>query len=590
MHQNPEINPSGWHVFASSLSRVLKCRRAAPGCRLGVAHPPSGASYSGIVARLARPTVYFLTIVLLFSGVIQAAPITTSTTQPAASKPALSRDEQLSLLKAHKAELDLEKAKASMEKAELELKDTEALYAENIVTSNELYKFRQAFKQAVIEYEQAKNTLEQTRLDFLKNATYIRVVDAKIFRNEENEGVTVSIQLRNDSDFNKARVVMGDNATDLVSLLKVNNIIVTLWGSAKQTQMLAGEMVQTMQTPKAIIGDPYQRVIPELKFGETVTLNYRLLREDVEDVSVQVEYLETTREYAVFLKKEALQDLPTITSAQYDQRGDLGTTIKYNLQLKRLSQTDQSFSLRVINFPEEIQFAFTDPESQAKITTVMFTSEKSTRTIDFEVSIPEKLDAKMIGANLPFYIMVAGTKELEKLHDLKKQYADKLIPPEEINKIKGNKVEMVLIPKGVGELEFIVGNLFKEIQQGQKVDLKFSVLNSGTLAVRRVAPEMDLPLEWEGEIEPREAEIIDPDQKVMFTAHLRPPMGVSIGEYTVKMEAKGHSGVETIEAKEKDFTIKVAPESHLTGTILLVGVLVALVLGIAVASVKIARR
>lgn len=343
-------------------------------------------------------------------------------------------------------------------------------------------------------------------------------------------------------------------------------------------------------SPKAIVCDPFQRIVPELKLGEKVVLDFKLLKRDVENVTVQIDYLETSKEYAVFLKKEALEDLPTITSSQFDQPGNLGTIIKYNLQFERLAKTESAFSLRVLNFPEEIQFAFVDPKTEAKMTSLKFTGEETIRNIDFQVSIPQKLDPALVGTNISFSIIVAWPAEMDKIYELRKKYADKPIPPDEIAKIKGNKVDLVLIPKGVGELEIIVGNLFKEIQQGQDVELKFSVMNPGTLAVHRVNPEMDLPLEWEGEIVPREAETIDPDQKVLFTAKLRPPKNVSVGEYFIKVETKGHSGVETIEAKPKDFTVKVAPQSHLTGTMLLVVILVALVLGIAVASVKIARR
>jgi len=102
---------------------------------------------------------------------------------------------------------------------------------------------------------------------------------------------------------------------------------------------------------------------------------------------------------------------------------------------------------------------------------------------------------------------------METLHALKKRYENKDIPAEEIAKLKANKIDLVLIPKGVGKLDILVGNLFKEIRQKEAVDLKFSLFNSGTLEVRRVAPTLDLPLEWQGELEPKEAEVIAADQK-----------------------------------------------------------------------------
>ena len=68
------------------------------------------------------------------------------------------------------------------------------------------------------------------------------------------------------------------------------------------------------------------------------------------------------------------------------------------------------------------------------------------------------------------------------------------------------------------------------------------------------------------------------------------PEDVDIGDYTTKIEAEGSSGVETIEAVEKTLTIRVAAESSVTGTVVLVGILIVLVIGIAIASIKISRR
>lgn len=509
-------------------------------------------------------------------------------TKPAASQRALSRDKMLNLLKTQQAELELEKAQTEMDRAELELIDTQALFEENIVTINELRKAEQIFKEAEIEHSQAKIRLEQTRLEFLKNATLIRVVNAKIFRGEQGE-IIASIELENASNINKARVVMGGKGggeDEVGALLKVDNIFVSLWGTA----YLKTGSDQQVRSAEAIIGDPFLRIVPELKFGEKVTLDFRLLKRDVEHVSVRIEYLETSKEYDVFLKKEALQDLPTIASAQYDQHGDLGSTIRYNLQLERLAKTDQSFSLRVLNFPSEIRFAFIDPKTKAKITTLKFSGDETIRTIDFEVNIPEKLASELIDTNIPFAIIVARPAEMEAIHDLKKQFADKRIPAEELAKIKGNQVELILIPKGVGKLDILVGNLFKEVTQEQDVVLKFSIMNSGTLTVHRVMARIDLPIEWEAETTPQQIEAIEPDQKILVTANIKPPTDVAVGEYMINVEAEGHSGVEIIEADEKDFTVRIVAESSLTATLLLVILLVVLVLGIAAASVKISRR
>jgi len=508
-----------------------------------------------------------------------------STSQQAATTRAYSREERLHLLNAMEAELKLRQAAAQRTRTKLELEDTKALYEEKIETINELRKAEQAVEEAEIAYAQAEIMLERTRLDFLKNATLIRVVDAMKYRGEDGV-VMASIKLLNDSDIEKARVVIAQqsngsvlSANDPAALLSVDNIIVTLWGEYRERY-----------ADRALLADPFQQVIPKLKYGQSEVLKFKLLKRDVEYVTVEIEYLDTSKQYTVFLKKEALQDLPTIASAQGDQQGDLGSTIRYNLQLERLAKTDQSFHLRVLNFPSEIPFAFIDPATEAKMTTLKFTSEESTRQVDFEVSIPEKLDRNLIDTNIPFYIVVARPAQMKKIRELNRRFDGGKIPAEEVAKLKASIEDLVLIPKGVGKLDILVGNLFKEIVQEQDVVLKFNILNSGTLDVYRVRPEMDLPLEWESQLTPEEVEVIEPDQKVLFTAQIKPPIDVAVGEYTIKVECEGHSGVEVIEAKEKDFTVRVVAQGNLAGTLFLVIILVLLVLGIAIASVKISRR
>jgi hypothetical protein len=92
------------------------------------------------------------------------------------------------------------------------------------------------------------------------------------------------------------------------------------------------------------------------------------------------------------------------------------------------------------------------------------------------------------------------------------------------------------------------------------------------------------------ELAPASAEVLAGGEKALFTALLQPPEDVDVGQYTVKMLVEGQSGVETVEAEDRDFTVDVKAESSLTGTAVLVGVLVLLVVGIAIASVKISRR
>ena len=512
------------------------------------------------------------------------------TPEPGAER-SWTRDEELYLLEAEQAQLALDQAEAEMEDARIELEEIQMLFGEKLVTVDKLNQAKQSHERAKLAYQQAKIDLKMKRLEFLKDATLITVVDAKKYRGEEGE-VIASITLRNDSDINKARIAMagGEVLSDdrLEALLKVHNVVVTLKGEA---QVTAGsdEEGRRFSSGKAIVGNPFQLIVPALDYGEEKVLEYTLLKKDIENVTVSLELLGTQKDYDVFLRKESQQDLPVISSTQYSQIGQLGSKIKYDLGLERLAKTEQGFPLVVLNLPEEIKAAFLDPSTEAMLTQVKFTEELSKQSLYFEASIPEKLSLDLVDSTISFYIMVTQQTELKKIFEVKTKHEGK-IPPEEMAKLKGNKVELILIPRGVGKLEIMVPNLFKEVEQGEPVSIKFNVMNSGTLVLRRVAATLDLPLDWEGEVVPGEAEVIDGGAKALYTANVRPPEDVAVGEYMVRMHAEGHSGMEIVEAVYKDLTVRVASKTSITGTAVLVTILVLLVLGIALASIKISRR
>ena len=383
----------------------------------------------------------------------------------------------------------------------------------------------------------------------------------------------------------------GQNLSEerLAALLKVDNVIVTLKGEVQVT-VGTGAEERSVSSGKAIIGDPYQQIVRGLAYAQEVDLDFRLLKKDVENVTVSLEFLGATKDYDVFLKKESEQDLPEVSSAQYDQVGALGSKIRYDLDLERLAKTEQSFSLVVLNLPEQINFSFLDPRSGAMLTAVRFTEETSRVGLNLELSIPAKLPTELVGADITFHFLAVRRSELKKIFELREKHKGQTVPPEEIAKLKAGMVELTLIPRGVGKLDIVAPNLFKEVEQGRDVQLKFNVLNSGTLPLRNVAAALDLPLEWTGQLTPREVETIDSAAKVLIIADLKPPLDVTVGEYTVKVKATGHSGVELVEAIAKDFTVRVAKESSITGTVILVAILVLLVVGIAIASIRISRR
>ena len=370
-----------------------------------------------------------------------------------ASQRALTPQEERMLLIVREPQLTLDHKRNEMEKAKLERDRIEGLFEEKLVRVEKVDEAVQSYDEAVFQYEQARIQIENHCVEVMWSVPNVRVTDARKYRNEEGD-VIASVTIYNYSDIGFARIAKESSPEvlrdePLESLVNVKDIVVSLVGQVGTGS--APVCPLCLRSVEAIVADPFQRTVDELAHGEEKVLEYRLLREDVEEVTVRLEYANRERQFLVCLRKESQQHLPQISSTRYWQVGRLGTKIRYDLALERLGRTEQSFSLVVLNLPPEIKAAFLDPSSGASLTQVKFTGEISTQNLCFKASIPRELPADLIDAGISFYIVVTWPSELEKVYELKKTHSDK-IPPGEVAKINGNSVELVLISCGVGEL------------------------------------------------------------------------------------------------------------------------------------------
>lgn len=488
---------------------------------------------------------------------------------------ARSKDDLINELQTREAQLVVDQAMNAMERAKVAFDQTQRLFDDKIVTIDERDTARQAYEQTLLAYQRARIDLEKTRLGFLKDATFVTVVDAQKYRASDGQ-VMALIKLRNSSDINKARLALEGMDTiaedQLADLLKIDNVVVSL------------------RDQVVLICDPYQKVIPELRLGEEATLEFRLLKRDLDAVTIDLAFLDEHKEHTVFLKMDMGQDQVTIASSQYAQEGQLGTKIRYDLDLERLASTEQSFSMVVLNLPRALGFAFIDPESNARVTQVRFTEERSNQRLLLEIAIPERLDPGMIGGSIDFSVVITRPTELAAIGQVQQAHEGRSIPAETLATLPGTRLDLKLIPTGIGKLDLLIANLFMEVRRGHPADFRFSILNSGTLTLRNVTPKLNLPIDWEADLTPRTLPLLDPGEQTAISVHLRPPPNVAIGEYSLRLAAEGRSGIETIDAPERNFTLRLAAESNITGTVVLVALLVVLVLGIAIASIKISRR
>ena len=268
--------------------------------------------------------------------------------------------------------------------------------------------------------------------------------------------------------------------------------------------------------------------------------------------------------------------------------GQLGTDISFDLVLEMLVTTDNNFSLAVTNMLPQINCSFV--EGGSRITSVRFSQEVSKHNLILRVSIPQKLDVSMIDKKIDFQAWIVTSAQSETINKLKRQYATDIIPADELDAIDAARVDLILIPKGTGRLEILINNLFEEIKPQQDVRIRADLHNDGTLTLFNIIPEISPPLGWEAQVEPKNIEQLLPNEKQQINIHLQPGTDVGVGEYEAQIEARGQSGSEVIDAIEKRLKVRISAQTNIIATLLLVGGLVLLIVGIVVFGVKLSRR
>lgn len=482
---------------------------------------------------------------------------------------AMTRQQQLDKLQLEERQLQLLQRQQSLQTARQELETTRGLYEKGFVALLTYNQTKNSYEDARLLQEEAEILLEETKLDLLKNATRIVVREARKYKSPDGKSM-VDIVLENASDTRDALIVDQTlTEEDLRVLLRVENIFVSVRNGP-------------------VVGEPYELRVPSLEVGEQRTLTCRLLR-DEEAVSVVLSYLDVKDEsIPIILRKGGLQELPSINSAQFSQTGELQQTVRFDLTVERLSDEERSFGLAVLGLPRKIQSSFA--KGGAKVTQVKFDENRSRDTLALQLAIPEKLDRQFVGLTRTFFALVTEPREYGRINEIQARHGDDAVPEAEVQELNANYVKLELIPKGIGKLEVLVSNTYREIQVGEELRVRVEFLNRGSVAVQNIKAVLDLPYQWEEEVDPALIKRLEPDERTPVDIIARPPVDIAVGNYELGVEAQGQVGNENIESLEKNLTIHVGARSNIAGNAILIGILVLLVLGIGIASVRISRR
>ena len=241
------------------------------------------------------------------------------------------RDEQSRQILIETARLEMELAENLMKKKQIELENLRTMMEEenNIVTVSEVNKAEEEYESAASEYEKSKLNLQKVELDSLKDAWHITVESTRLYESRDGREM-FSITLRNSSlpvKLVESSKVLG---RDITISAQIDGIIVSI--KEKEGFGSAG----------AIIAKPYERRIKTLKKDGSVTLEFELIKEDVRDVVVHLDYLDTEDERHIHLQQA--DPYISVVSARRYKEGDrrrLELVITYGAVKDETDETDE---------------------------------------------------------------------------------------------------------------------------------------------------------------------------------------------------------------------------------------------------------
>ncbi|MYF99449.1 hypothetical protein F4212_09990 [Candidatus Poribacteria bacterium] len=401
-----------------------------------------------------------------------------------------------------------------------------------------------------------------------EDTRHISILSAKKFRVDNQ--MMVTIQLKNTS----TTEAMPTNATpeEIAAANEIRSIYVSLHDTVDSTNIVK----------------PYEEKIAVLGYNETVDLTFQL-QKDVDSLKVSMKYPEIPEPDTrlIYLQKESALDVVNVSSLRFSQEGNLGSSVTYDLTLDRLAETENTFQLRVINLLNRLSFEFQDPNTKSRQSQVKFTQEQSKQDLSLIVYLPEELDTSYLDNTLEFYVAVLDETEANELGGVNNRLD---LSVEKIASIQGGVERFELIPKGVPEIEVVVQNTFQTIKIGDQVNMPATLKNIGTRDLIDIRMLVDVNPDWKYTVSPEVIGSLGRNEEKEIQLTLNPPIDISVGEYQAKLNAEVTVDNRKYQARDRSITIQVESKSQISVITILFGVLVLLIIGMVIVTIRISRR
>ena len=199
--------------------------------------------------------------------------------------------------------------------------------------------------------------------------------------------------------------------------------------------------------------------------------------------------------------------------------------------------------------------------------------------------MPERADEQIpIDKPLEFWALAMNEEQVQKFQQ------EKIYTGPEIEQSRAGRIRLVILPRGIGKIEVSAVSLFSEIEKGNSVETSFKIRNTGTRRLDNVRISAEPPLNWSVEVTPDLVAALDINREVEVALRMVPPSDVPVGDYEARLKTESYAYNRQVPSEDKIYRISVIAQANVWGTVLLIGGLLVLVLGLVIFGVKLTRR
>lgn len=461
--------------------------------------------------------------------------------------------------------LGLKRAKEAYETAKKDYDRQKMLFEKGLISQAELDRARSYYADAEVNYQ-------QSLLAVLFEQQYITVVKA--------------VKYQGAGGAKHVRLTLANASGGGAEFRKLINLDDALFRSL-QPDIINDVYVSLQNNDGAVISQPYETKIDQLRYGEPARLEFALLQ-DLDVVSVNIIYGKgTQRTLKVYLEKDASVNKVLVQSQQFSQESELGKTASYDLTLELFGGIGNTFNLEVVNLPAQINRFFKDPASGARLSQFKFTETTNSRKAALDATLPDRpTDAVPIDQPVTFYVLVIPTSRMKEMPNLQA----KSWKQEEIENLKVGFVKLELLPRGKGRLLVRAQQLYYATDQSGAVDMSIDIVNEGSRRVDNVEVKVDLPLQWSKSIDPQVISSLDIGQEQRVHMTFTPPPGIPVGRYEIRLRTTGLTDNQPVIGEDKTVSVEIQAGANVLGTALLVILILGLVGGMVVFGIRLSKK